>query len=191
MKVTFITPLTRPYNIKLMHNSIMASVTKDVEWDWIIVEDGDSLLEAGDCLCTKYISYPSDDKGLSGNPQRNVALDHVDCDRYVYFLDDDNIVHSNLFIRATKILQNSNKALIFSQVHKIGIPRLIPQPDRIVPCHIDTAQFLIPRDLIGDLKWENFNYCADGAFFSTLYNQHKDRFIITKEMLCYYNYLRQ
>lgn len=190
MKVTFITPLTRPYNIKLMYISIIESITKDIEWKWIVVEDGDSLLNNDICLYTKYISYPSKDKGLSGNPQRNIAIDHIDWDSYVYFLDDDNIVYPSLFNRATKILENSNKALIFSQAFGNGIPRLVPQPDRIVPCHIDTAQFLIPRDLIGDLKWENFNYCADGAFFGTLYNQHKERFIITKEILCYYNYIR-
>jgi|MudIll2142460700_1097286.scaffolds.fasta_scaffold02356_2 hypothetical protein len=191
MKVTFVTPLTRPQNIKAIHKSIMESVTKDTEWYWIIVEDGDELLDAGDCLCTKYISYPSKDKGLSGNPQRNIALDHIDCDSYVYFLDDDNIVHPLLFSRTEKILKNSNKALIFSQSFRNGFPRLIPQSDMIVPCHIDTAQFLIPRDLIGDLRWEDWNYCADGAFFSKLYSEHKDRFLILREPLCYYNYLRK
>jgi len=190
MKVTFITPLTRPHNIKLVYKSIINSVTKDMKWEWIVVEDGNSLLDNDECLYTKYISYSSADKGLSGNPQRNIALDHVGCDSYVYFLDDDNIIHPNLFRRATKILENSNKALIFSQAFENGFIRLVPRPDMIVPCHIDTAQFLVPRDLIGDLKWEDWNYCADGVFFSTLYNQHKERFIITKETLCYYNYLR-
>lgn len=191
MKVTFITPLTRPYNIKLIYQSIVETMPKEVTWEWIVVEDGDSL--AGDeiCLYTKYISYTSEGKGLSGNPQRNIALDHVDCDSYVYFLDDDNIVHPLLFQRAWKILQNSNKALIFAQTFRNGFMRLVPQPDMIVPCHIDTAQFLIPRDLIGDLKWEDWNYCADGAFFSTLYSEHKDRFLILREPLCYYNYLRK
>lgn len=190
MKVTFITPLTRPYNIDIIYQSIKQGLPDSVEWEWIIVEDGDSLLESSSNLYTKYISYPSSGKGLSGNPQRNIALDHVDCDNYVYFLDDDNIVHPNLFKRATKILENSNKALISSQSFKGGFIRLVPRPDTIVPCHIDTAQFLIPRNIIGDLKWEDWNYCADGAFFSTLYNQYKERFIITKEVLCYYNYLR-
>jgi len=190
MKVTFITPLSRPYNIKLMHQSIINSVLKDMDWEWIVVEDGDSLAGSAVCLYTKYISYPKEGKGLSGNPQRNIALDHVDCDRYVYFLDDDNIVHLNLFQRANTILENSNKALICSQLFKNGYIRLSPRPDMIAPCHIDTAQFLVPRDIIGDLKWEDWNYCADGKFFSELYSQYKDRFILTNEPLCYYNYLR-
>jgi glycosyltransferase involved in cell wall biosynthesis len=192
MKVTFITPLTRLENIYTIYQSIVDAVGAENKWYWYIVEDGNRVETEKVELPfpnTTYISFPSNGKGISGNPQRNIALDNI-TDGYVYFLDDDNLVHPALLSRANAIIGNTGKSLIFAQRWKLGRVRLIPTPTTIIPCHIDTAQFLIDRKLIGELRWEPFNYCADGNFFSALYKENKDKFIITTESLCFYNFLR-
>jgi len=174
-----------------MYKSIINNVTPDIDWNWLIVEDGNRFDSSNLYPNTKYISAPSEDglKGISGNFQRNIGLNEIK-NGYVYFLDDDNIIHPLFFKRVVEILGSTNKALIFSQINKDDTDRLTPDESKIEVCFIDTAQFLIPINLVGDLRWEVYDYCADGVFFSTVYSNHRNQFIIVQEPLCYYNYLR-
>jgi len=187
MKITIITAVSRPENLELVHKSIfIGTVFSKIEYEWFIVEDGNSLVGKKFLSNIRYLSYPTG--GVCGHPQINKALDEIDSG-YVYILDDDNILHNNLFVMAQKLLGDSNKALISTQIYKNGIIRLSPEADNIKRCHIDSAQFLVPRDMIGNLRWENQKE-ADGIFFSKIYKKYKERFVITDEILCYYNYLR-
>jgi hypothetical protein len=186
MELMIITPLTRPENLNKLYNSIIKAA-RELKWHWMIIEDSEKVSEEN-FDNTFHMAYKGE--GLSGNPQRNKALDLLRGYKgYVYFLDDDNIVHPYLFSSAEKRLGDTNKALIVTQIFKNNTIRLVPNYRQIIPCHIDTAQFLIPYDMIEELRWEPHNYCADGSFFSELFKNNQSRFVIAPEIICYYNYL--
>jgi len=191
-EISIITPVIRPDNLPAVWNSI----TTD-DFEWLIICDTDDLnsfLTESNYIRdprVKYIQHSSAgfSLGISGNPQRNKGLDKAK-GKFVYFLDDDNIVHPDYFKTILPIIQTNTVGVVVAQIFPSGVPRLIAAPDSVQPCHSDTAQFIIPREFIGELRWEPHNYCADGAFFPAIFKEHPDEFVFINKPLCYYNYLR-
>jgi glycosyltransferase involved in cell wall biosynthesis len=54
---------------------------------------------------------------------------------------------------------------------------------------IDSAQFLLRRDLIGETRFKKFDYKADGYFIEEIYKRNPDDFIFIDKVLCYYNFI--
>ena len=143
-------------------------------------------------------SHPTNGTGVSGNPQRNVALDIIsyaynnnDDNNYVYFLDDDTILHPRYLQTIIRTIKhNPGKAIITDQINKDSSIRLTASPDNMKVCHIDTAQYTLPVSMIKNHRWSPFDYCADGHFIEGIYQENKDKFIFINEPLCFYNYLR-
>lgn len=192
--LNIITPSIRFDNLVQIQDSISLSLNKArSNWDnirWIVVLDSDIDVNTNIDKAEIYYLKTNNNNGLSGNPQRNYGLDLVD-DGYVYFLDDDNILHPD-YLEYFFWFENNyvGSAFITPQVWKNGVVRLLPKSNNIAVGGIDTAQFTLPKNLIGDIKWDIFNYCADGVFAEEVYNKHKDKFIFVPKPLCYYNYLR-
>jgi glycosyltransferase involved in cell wall biosynthesis len=182
--VNVITPCTRRENLRLIHASIRAT-----EWPfhwWVVLdeEEGEPLPFSD----TTTIYCKTSGAGVSGNQQRNAALDRTN-DGYVYFLDDDNIVHPGLFSRVVPLAQRFDTGIMVNQIMRDGRLRLTP--GTIAECCCDTAQFLVPRTLIGDTRWSIYHYTADGMFFSELKKNAEMPFIEVYENLSYYNFLRE
>jgi hypothetical protein len=187
--LTIITPCCRPENIPKLFDSIhFDKIDK-----WIIVYDTtngrnyDKLYEGNSKILETFCSG-----GISGNPQRNHALSLIE-DGFVYFLDDDNIIHPE-FWSIVKILepqffytfdQIGNE---YSYIH-YNCDTLYGNTIKLM--YIDSAMFIIHKNFIQDIKWRNDLYNADGHFIINIYNNNKSSHKYINKIGCYYNYLRK
>lgn len=210
MDVFIITPLSRPENFFKLLDSIRNDAKPYVNAYWVIVadfeEDFTDRMPEPDAEKFKneilpYLIYnkisislvPSEHLGISGNPQRNHGLDLISgsADSYVYFLDDDNLIHPQLFkVISEYFTKEPGKAFVVNQVFKNGKRRLQASPNNIRVGGIDTAQVVLPVKLIGNTRWQNHNYCADGEFIGEIYRNNPDKFLFLNLDISYYNYLR-
>jgi len=179
-KMTIITPSIRPKNLLKIKNSI----NFDYVNEWIIVYDGSKIKEnpnlfIDDLNHTKIKEYIYTGIGISGNPQRNYALDNIKIkDTYLYYLDDDNEIHKDLY----KLLNiaDDNKLYTFNQKNRIN-------GNCIELFHIDTAMMLIDYNLCKDIRWILDKYNADGYYIKECYLNNKDKWIYVNNTLCTYN----
>ena len=185
-KLTIITPSYRLNNLIKVKDSI----NFDYVEEWIIVYDSKTitenpnLFESENNSKIKEYYYKDDDiVGISGNPQRNYALTKItNEDTFIYYLDDDNIIHPS-FYKLLNII-DKNKIYTFNQVNRIN-------GDNINANFIDTAMFLIDYDLCRNLKWNLGMYNADGHYIKECYDNHKEKHIFVNNDLCYYNQLNK
>ncbi len=180
-KITIITPSMRPGNLIAVKNSI----NFDYVDEWIIVYDGSKILENPHLFTDeengKIKEYIHESKGMSGNPQRNYALDLVQNeDTYLYFVDDDNVIHKDLY----KLLDiiDDGKIYTFDQENRL-------KGNVIAWAKIDTAMILIDFKLCRNQRWILDRYGADFFYFNACYKQNKDKWIYVNNVLCTYNKL--
>ena len=153
-KITIITPSYRIDNIY----KIKESINFEYVHEWIIVYDGSKII-------TNPYLFKEDNKikeyiykctGVSGNGQRNFALSKITNENtLLYYLDDDNIIHPNLYNLLNNI--NNNTIYSFNQYNRIkgGNPNI---------GYIDTAMVLIPFNLCKNIIWKLDIYEADGYY---------------------------
>lgn len=191
--VVIITPCSRPENLEKIKESIDLSKIKR----WYISYDcqNDKM---------KFIErFPSEPKikelkcvrpSITGNGPRNEALDEIAKSEgkcLVCFMDDDNIIHPEFL----------NKDFKLDKIYTYDIYRWgAPQPGNVLKAgDIDTAQYLVDIDIIGDLRWGKpgeaesgqTKDAADGDFITTLVNGHADKWEYIPETLAYYNFLNK
>ena len=172
-KMTVITPCCRPQNLLKVRESI------DFEYvdEWIIVYDGKTIYtnpnifeNEGNPKIKEYLYRSKGSvRGISGNPQRNFALDHVQNeDTYLYFLDNDNLIHKDLY----KLLDiaNDGKLYTFDQENRLT-------GDAIVISKVDSGSVLIDFKLCKTIRWILSEYAADFYYISECYSQNKDKWI--------------
>lgn len=182
-KISIITPSYRTDNLFNVRNSIDFNFVDE----WIIVYDGSKIKEnpylfrdENNCKIKEYVF---EGEGISGNPQRNYALTQIsNPDTFIYYLDDDNIINSNLY-RLINII-DKNKLYTFNQVNRI-------KGNNINLWCIDTAMLLIHKSLCNDITWKKELYDADGYYIIECYEKNKNLHIFVDNDLCYYNYLSQ
>jgi hypothetical protein len=176
--INIITPCSRPENLHKIAASI--NIPKD-QYRWIVIFDMDEC--STDLIPTNCLFlYHKDKDSISGNSQRNLAIDLID-DGYVYFLDDDNILHPDLYDH----IKDLNDDMIYFHQEMNKKDRLGKPKFEIG--HIDTACVVIKSELIGDTKWKLDVYEADYFFIKDIYNKSKSINYIPK-ILCYYNKLK-
>lgn len=187
--LSIITPCVLPNNLGEILTSIVKSKKQNsIKIDWYIIFDSKKTkttsvdLHGPDWLNIKQFSHTS--PGISGNPQRNYALNLIN-NGLVYFLDDDNILHPNYIDVILKTTKDDCKVCILSQQDIGWMKRII----RVERGCIDTAQITISRDLIGGIRWEINDYCADSIFIKTLALKHRDYCIKLQQPIAYYNRL--
>lgn len=197
--LTIISPCSRISNIEHLRYNIIHNDKSQYIFRWLLILDkskidqNDSKLQAelkwlDNIPGFEYYFY-NNEGSISGNSQRNFGLSLVNAG-WVYFLDDDNVIHQNYFTQMAKLIRQhpNKKGIITNQVHKDGLIRLAASLD-IGAGKTDTAQFTIHSSLIGDTKWIEHDYCADGYFIKELYDKDPDAFLIVNENLSYYNFL--
>jgi hypothetical protein len=184
-KITIITPSYRTNNLLTIYNSI----NFDYVDEWIIVYDG-SKIQDNPYIFKNYNNdkikeYLYRGEGISGNPQRNYALSKIDNpNALLYYLDDDNIIHPNLY-KLLNIIDNT-KLYTFNQItsnQKVN-------GNNIFIGGIDTAMILIPYNLCKDIRWIFDKYDADGYYIMECYKQNKDKHIFLSNFMSYYNKLK-
>uniref|UniRef100_A0A6C0HRE8 Methyltransferase domain-containing protein n=1 Tax=viral metagenome TaxID=1070528 RepID=A0A6C0HRE8_9ZZZZ len=180
-KLTIITPSYRIDNLLEMAKSINFEYIEE----WIIVYDGSKIIDNPHLFNSEKIKeyvYKCENGGISGNPQRNYALTKItNPNALLYYLDDDNIIHPNLY-RLLNIIDN--KMYTFDQYNRI-------KGNNVELRKIDTAMAIIPYNLSKNVKWILKRYDADGKYLEDCYEKNKDNHIYINNDLCYYNKLRQ
>lgn len=180
MFLNIITPCSRPQNLIKISETI--NIPKE-NYRWIVVFDMDELpsKELIPNNCETYLHRNPNSK--VGHSQRNFALELIN-QGHVYMNDDDTLIHPNLWENINDI---DNDFITFDQLSSDGSYRLYGKNIEIGK--IDSHNFIISRDLIGDTKWIVEKYDADGYFATECYSKCKTPIIINKP-LSIYNYLR-
>lgn len=179
--LSVITPCSRPQNLQRIRPTVP-------DWaQWIVVHD-----TSGAPASWSFDHHPGlvqlfdDGAGGFGNEQRNCGVARA-TGHFLYFLDDDNLMHPRL-VELVEDHQESRNALVVQQVEKNGTLRLRANVPSIG--NIDTAQVVLPRELVGSHRWPVGRYDADGVFFAAIYREHPERFVFVQEPASYYNALR-
>jgi len=200
--IHIITRCTRLNNLPKIEDSVFNS-PKDVNVSWHLIFDIGSLIEVPTWIFERY-----KDKNVKfyfekvGNRSLSVVNSVVKTiknqDDWIYFLDDDNIIHKNFYTRITKEINNHphKNGFIFSQdvdfkdftKRKIRIA----EPNKVKLRHIDLAQYFLKRNMFSGNNWfKPRSWGSDGVFIEDLYNQKKNEFCFITDVLCHYNYLEK
>lgn len=180
MFINIITPCSRPQNLHNISKSI--NVPND-RYRWIVVCDSDILPDIKYIPDNCEIYCFKDINSISGNAQRNFAIDLV-TNGYLYFNDDDTILHPQLW---DSILELNNDFIHFAQIWKDGKLRLTGE--KIELAKVDSHNFLVSIDLVENVRWILNKYEADGYFAIDCHQKSKNS-IYLPQILSIYNFLR-
>ena len=192
-KITIITPSYRLNNLQQLKESI----NFDYVDEWIIVYDGNKITEnpklfenqAENKTFQKIREFVfKDENGISGNPQRNFALKQINKENtYLYYLDDDNLIHPNLY-KLLDIIDNK-KIYTFNQKRPNNVYPYVDllKGNNIELFKIDTAMFLIDYRLCKNINWILDKYNADGYYIKECYEKNMQSHIYIDNELSYYN----
>ena len=195
MNLIIVTPFSRTIeNIQAMYASVMMAAAT-IETEWIIIYQHE--VEQGLIEWKRAIKHQ---KGLQvtivrgntatsyyGHSYRNQAVGRIEQreNAWVYFLDDDNILHPE-FTKLINVVRPEDEGVFFTQVWKSGEIRL--EPDHLGVGGVDTAMMLVRSDIIKKHLWNEEEYTTDGLMAETLASNHNSKRI--HEPYCFYNYLR-
>jgi hypothetical protein len=179
MFLNIITPCSRPENLYKISESI--NIPRS-QYRWFVVFDKKNVLENTPYNAECYAHQ--DAKSTSGNAQRNYALDKV-ISGHIYFNDDDTLIHPDLW---ENIKDLNNDFISFKQVTKDGKLRL--QGNNISLGNIDSHNFIIHSNLLGNTRWVLNRYDADGLFAYECKQKSKS-FMHLDKTLSVYNALRK
>jgi len=189
MGIVIITPSYRPKNLQ----KIVKTIDFDYVCLWVIVYDQTKIKKNPQQFKEhpQIVELIHTSPGISGNPQRNFGLDFVEFNllteqTYIYFLDDDNIVHPNLFKRLSTL--KVNKIYSFNQLGPQNGTKCLKGTTLQNRC-IDTAMVLFDSKLCQGERWQIEKYDADGIFIENIYKKNKEKHIYIDEDLSYYNKL--
>ena len=176
MMLYIVTPCSRPENLATIRKSIPEALT------WVVMMDASTDHKAPSGANVTHYSRKT---GFWGHPLRNEFLDlyqdQFTEDDWVYFLDDDNILHPK-FIQQLESLLCLNAGIV-----------TWGQEGRLRPTHeprignIDTACFMFRPSQLKGLRFANM-YEADGQFANAAAGL--TNLICVEAYLCYYNALR-
>lgn len=195
--ISIITPCCRPENLEKVKASIDFSQVRK----WYILYDtskgrtyerhfeGDPKI--------KELDYDGT-HSVAGHGQRNYALEFI-TEGFVYSLDDDNTIPPLFWTRLPEFDEN----YIYSFDQEIPQKdwhenmmntsmvdgKRIRKGDVLKLRHIDTAQYMIPRKLFKNTRWDASKYWADGIIIEHLANVNSGFLRYVPEILCSYNSL--
>lgn len=177
MMLNIITPCSRPENLHEIAKTINVPTYR-----WIVVFDGPiSENPPPEAECYSLV----DPNSISGNAQRNFALDLVQGDGWIYFNDDDTVIHPELW---DSIKDLDADLVSFKQILPSGELRL--DGKRLMLNSIDSHNFAMKVSLLGDSRWNLKRYDADGLFIHECWLKSKNYKYIDK-VLSVYNALRK
>ena len=187
-KLTIITPSYRVNNLK----KIKESLNFDYIDRWIIVYDGSKVNNQNLFTDNKISEFVYTGDGIDGNPQRNYALSQItNDDTYIYFLDDDNLIHPNLY-KLLDVVEHDT-FYTFDQSN-FFIPDYnslnnVMRGNNIQVGKIDTAMMLCHYSLVKGITWGNHAIGADGLYIMECHARIK-KHVYINQILAQYNVLR-
>ena len=125
---------------------------------------------------------------VGGQAVKNKLLDEIS-DGWVWILDDDTIVHPDLFSRSAAIVNHNRmtEAIVVSQRRSDG-GVLLAARGNVRSGSIDIGQAILHRDLIGDERIP-LTYDGDGLFLETLLQPPLIRWYFVNDVLSLHNAL--
>lgn len=197
--IHIITPCSRPENLRAIYETIPAPCR------WAIILDASAANRPEIPRFRSFLDLVGCDNhafgrpvvvikncwwtGLYGNPCRNQALDEMWAgdDDWVYFLDDDNLIHPEWYGGVLPHLRSDATMLGWGQLNRDGSVRL-PPPAEVRLNHIDTAMFMVRWRALKNVRFLSQQRDADGRLAVDVASRHGHRTI--DRPLCWYNALR-
>lgn len=203
MKISVITRCTRQHNLKTVKDSVFNNVPKNVKIDWHVIFDVNTLKDIDAEILgnlkdnnTTYHFERGDKQGML-YPQSSKLIEKLKT-TWVYFLDDDNIMHPEFY----KVISNKIKDNPEKMVHVVsqtvdgkdfsGLKFRIAAPQYVKRSGIDLAQYIVHSDVYNKFGYKfQPDYCADGILIEQVKKDHPEWFTYTIEELSYYNALEK
>jgi hypothetical protein len=181
--LTLITPCCRQH--------LLSDVEKSIQFDkinkWIIVYDTtNTTYEKIYTQNEKVIETEATGGGGWGNAQKNKGLSLVE-DGYVFFLDDDNIMHPNFWKMYESI--DDKYFYTFNAMRSVK-QNVIMYGNKVVPNFIDAAMYLVHKKHFRDIRLREEKFSADGWFIFDVYNENPGLHKYINDVCCHYNYLQ-
>lgn len=180
MIINIITPCSRPENLHEISKSI--NIPKE-NYRWIVVFDLDELPNNKLIPDNCEVYLHRNEKSIVGHSQRNFALDLIK-EGYVYMNDDDTVIHPKLWENIKDLTEDF---ISFYQENKFGIVRLLGD---VGIGKIDSHNFVVSNDIIGNTRFIINKYDADGYFAVECFNKSKTKINVHK-ILSTYNLLNK
>jgi glycosyltransferase involved in cell wall biosynthesis len=203
MKINIITRATRLQNLRTVKESVFNNIPDDCEINWHVVFDtvnikdidAELLCDLTDNSTTFYF-----EKGNAGGmlyPQCSAIIKKIS-DGWIYFLDDDNILHEGFYEYVLKTsLDNPDKKVHVVSQHVDGrdftqLIYRIAAPEFTKVQGVDLAQYIVSSDAYNEYGYKYLpDYRADGILISAMHDEHPEWFTFTTEILSHYNYLQK
>jgi hypothetical protein len=178
VKITIITPSYGIDNLK------KKSIKFEYIDEWMVVYDGNKI-ETNPYIFEeneKIKEYINKCDCMPGNGQRNYAWTKITKpDTLLYYLDDNNIIHPDLYDLLNFI--DNNTIYSFDQYNRI-------KGSNINVGHIETAMVIIPFNFCKNIKWKLGVCEADGYYIKECYDNNRDKHVYIDKDLCSYNFLQ-
>lgn len=181
IELNIVTPCSRPENLELIKKSINFDLIS--KW-YIIYDTRNNEFKKKYENTDKIIELECKDEGIVGHQIRNMSLNLIK-NGFIYYLDDDNIVHPELWNIFTNF--ENNYIYTFDLIYN---DNRILKGNNPIPNKIDTSQYLFDVSLVGNIKFNQSIYNADGIFINNLINNNKDKWKYIENISAYYNKLR-
>jgi hypothetical protein len=189
-----VTPCTRKQ--EYLDRCYQSIIQLDCNWKWYIIINKNVYkhdLDISKYNNTKLLIQERENKW---NSLINHYLDNVnEPNSFVFFLDDDNLIHPNFNKAYDELITNSAEvnSLVLTQEGKFDDGRYFTREalsENIMVEKIDQGQVVFKRSIIGDLRyWENI-YRGDGYFIMEYFirdGKNKGKVILFQYIGCYYN----
>ena len=203
MKINIITRSTRLQNLKVIKESVFGNIPDEMEIIWHIVFDTASLKDIDAELLsdlsnknTHYYFKKGDSKGMLYTQCSDIISKFSK--GWVYFVDDDNIVHAGFYNYINKVIEENPTKKIHVVSQDIdgkdftGAKFRIAAPQNTRVGGIDLAQYIVDTDIYNKDGYKfKPDYCADGILISEVFKNSPDLFTFTNSVFSYYNYLEK
>lgn len=203
MIINIITRSTRLQNLKTVKESVFNSIPIGIDIKWHVVFDTSSLKDIDAELLsdlkddsTQYYFEKGDKVGMLYPQCSNIISKFKE--GWVYFVDDDNIVHAGFY---EYVLEMSN---IFPEklVHVVsqnvagkdftGLDYRLAAAQNMKKGGIDLAQYISHVDVYNKHGYKfKPDYCADGILISEVFKKMPESFTFTPTIYSHYNYLEK
>jgi len=203
MIINIITRSTRLQNLKTVKESVFNSIPIGIDIKWHIVFDTSSLKDIDAELLsdlkddsTQYYFEKGDKVGMLYPQCSNIISKFKE--GWVYFVDDDNIVHDGFY---EYVLEMSN---IFPEklIHVVsqnvagkdftGLDYRLAAAQNMKKGGIDLAQYISHVNVYNKHGYKfKPDYCADGILISEVFKKMPESFTFTPTIYSHYNYLEK
>ena len=203
MKFHIITRSTRLHNLKTVKESVFSNVPKGLKIEWHVVFDTATLKDIDAELLTE---IKDSSTNLYFEKGDSVGMLYPQCSEiiskfrsgWVYFVDDDNIVHEDFYEYILNAIKSDDSKKIHIVSQNVsgkdfsGLEYRLASPELTKKTKIDLAQYIVNVNVYNEHGYRFLpDYCADGILIEQVHNEHPEWFTHTPSVLCHYNYLQK